>query len=216
MFRYLNSKIHSTSTLNSYYKWDEWNSLCWNNKSSYAQTLILLANYRHFFIIFSIFQWVNCINISQFLNVRRGMSHWSISIKSCIHIIFRLAVSSALTLQMCKWTYDTPYNIEVFIKQHVFYAVLRRVYPNRINLLWKQRKALAKNFISIQDVAPIFYNVYMQKNGYTKIMYLLVVYIWIYKVEFEECAYIFKCISAVNNDSCKIKAKCLHSFLLIL
>lgn len=87
--------------------------------------------------------------------------------------------------------------------------------PKSHQFTMKTTKSFGKNFILIQDIAPILY-IDMHKNGYTEIMYLLVLYIWIYKVEFEECAYIFECISAVNNDSCKIKAKCLHSFLLIL
>lgn len=58
--------------------------------------------------------------------------------------------------------------------------------------------------------------IYVEEWLYTNYVSTCLVHMHIYQVEFEERAYIFKCISAVNNDSCKIKAKCLHSFLLIL
>lgn len=98
----------------------------------------------------------------------------------------------------------------------------RRVYPNRINLLWKQRKALAKKkktfyihsrrcsyLVNIAEEWLVIHKLCIDLSC-TQHEYIYKVWVW------EVCIHLRVYISAVNNDSCKIKAKCLHSFLLIL
>lgn len=113
----------------------------------------------------------------------------------------------------------------VCIKQHTFYVVLSdastqiaSIYYENNEKLWQEKKHFL--YIPLKALLLSGMCTCWRMVLYTNYVLLLVsvhTYIRMYtKLSLEECAYIFKCISAVNNDSWKIKAKCLHSFLLIL
>lgn len=81
---------------------------------------------------------------------------------------------------------------------HTYHAVLRRVYPIRINLLWKQQKASEKIWYSFKTLllSCIYAEEWIHKLC---ILYSTYKYTKLSLRSVRTCTY-FECISAVNND----------------